>query len=163
MGTRADPAGAGAEVWEYHLPWTLTSVQSWTDSPGRSSGIPCWNCTRVLAAMVADRERGRAMALVTFGLSAGTVAGVPVGMLIGRWAGWRWTMGLVVAIGVISMAAVLARRAPCPAIAVVRIGANLRLLRTPAIAAGAAWPRGRSPWCGCGCGCGASAESPVRP
>ncbi|GAA4061130.1 MFS transporter [Actinomadura miaoliensis] len=103
---------------------------------GSGAGVLTAVATATAAAMATDRERGRAMALVTFGLSTGTVAGVPVGMLIGRWAGWRWTMGLVVAIGAISMAAVIARRAPYPAIAVARIGENLRLLRTPAIAAG---------------------------
>ncbi|PDP89520.1 MFS transporter [Glycomyces fuscus] len=103
---------------------------------GLGAGVLTAVATATAAAMVADHERGRAMALVTFGLSTGTVAGVPVGMLIGQWAGWRWTMGLVVAIGAVSMVAVLARRAPYPSIAVVRAGENLRLLRSPAVAAG---------------------------
>ncbi|RJL35582.1 MFS transporter [Bailinhaonella thermotolerans] len=103
---------------------------------GVGAGVLTAVATATAAAMVTDRERGRAMALVTFGLSTGTVAGVPVGMLIGQWAGWRWTMGLVVAIGAVSMAAVLARRAPYPSIAVVRIGENLRLLRSPAVTTG---------------------------
>ncbi|MES0835696.1 MFS transporter [Nocardiopsis tropica] len=105
---------------------------------GLGAGVLTAVATATAAAMVADRERGRAMALVTFGLSTGTVAGVPVGMLIGQWAGWRWTMGLVVAIGAVSMVAVLVRRAPYPAIAVVRLGENLRLLGSPVIAAGVA-------------------------
>lgn len=103
---------------------------------GLGAGVLTAVATATAAAMVADHERGRAMALVTFGLSTGTVAGVPVGMLIGQWAGWRWTMGLVVVIGAVSMAAVLVRRAPYPSIAVVRVGENLRLLRAPAIAMG---------------------------
>ncbi|NKY97822.1 MFS transporter [Nocardiopsis alborubida] len=105
---------------------------------GLGAGVLTAVATATAAAMVADHERGRAMALVTFGLSTGTVAGVPVGMLIGQWAGWRWTMGLVVVIGAVSMAAILLRRAPYPSIAVVRVGENLRLLRAPAIAAGVA-------------------------
>ncbi|WP_150251587.1 MFS transporter [Nocardiopsis deserti] len=103
---------------------------------GLGAGVLTAVATATAAAMVAEHERGRAMALVTFGLSTGTVAGVPVGMLIGQWAGWRWTMGLVVVIGAVSMAAILLRRAPYPSIAVVRVGENLRLLRAPAIAAG---------------------------
>ncbi len=103
---------------------------------GLGAGVLTAVATATAAAMVADHERGRAMALVTFGLSTGTVAGVPVGMLIGQWAGWRWTMGLVVVIGAVSMAAILVRRAPYPSIAVVRVGENLRLLGAPAIAMG---------------------------
>ncbi|MGI5119116.1 MFS transporter [Marinactinospora thermotolerans] len=103
---------------------------------GVGAGILTAVATATAAAMVAEHERGRAMALVTFGLSTGTVAGVPLGMLIGQWAGWRWTMGLVVAIGIISMAAVLARRGPYPTILVAKVGENLRLLTAPVITAG---------------------------
>ncbi|MDN5759798.1 MAG: MFS transporter, partial [Tomitella sp.] len=50
---------------------------------GAGAGILTAVATATAAAMVKDEERGRAMAMVTFGLSTGTVAGVPVGMLIG--------------------------------------------------------------------------------
>jgi predicted MFS family arabinose efflux permease len=105
---------------------------------GVGAGILTAVATATAAAMVDNHERGRAMALVTFGLSTGTVAGVPVGMLIGQWAGWRWTMGLVVVIGVVSMIALLVRREPYPTIAVVKVGENLRLLTAPAVATGVA-------------------------
>lgn len=59
--------------------------------------------------MVSEERRGRAMALVTFGLAPGTVAGVPIGILIGEQIGWRWTMGLAVTVGVVSMAALAFR------------------------------------------------------
>ncbi|EAM2945595.1 MFS transporter [Salmonella enterica] len=81
---------------------------------GMGAGILTAVATATAAAMVADHERGRAMSLVTFGLSTGTVAGVPVGMLIGQSAGWRWTMALVVLIGVVSMAALAFRAKTLP-------------------------------------------------
>ncbi|MFJ3608470.1 MFS transporter [Streptomyces anulatus] len=81
---------------------------------GVGAGILTAVATATAAAMVADHERGRAMSLVTFGLSAGTVAGVPVGMIIGQSAGWRWTMALVVLIGVVSMAALALRAKTLP-------------------------------------------------
>ncbi len=81
---------------------------------GAGAGILTAVATATAAAMVKDEERGRAMAMVTFGLSTGTVAGVPVGMLIGQSAGWRWTMGLVVLIGVLSMAALALRARTLP-------------------------------------------------
>lgn len=81
---------------------------------GAGAGILTAVATATAAAMVTDQQRGRAMAMVTFGLSTGTVAGVPVGMLIGQTAGWRWTMGLVVLIGVLSMAALAVRLRTLP-------------------------------------------------
>lgn len=81
---------------------------------GAGAGILTAVATATAAAMVKDEERGRAMAMVTFGLSTGTVAGVPVGMLIGQSAGWRWTMGLVVLIGVLGMAALAVRSRTLP-------------------------------------------------
>lgn len=81
---------------------------------GAGAGILTAIATATAASMVTDRERGRAMAMVTFGLSTGTVAGVPVGMLIGESWGWRWTMALVVVVGVLSMIALAARARTLP-------------------------------------------------
>lgn len=98
---------------------------------GSGAGILTAVATATAAAMVSGEERGRAMAMVTFGLSAGTVAGVPIGMLISQSLSWRWTMGLVVLIGVLSMAALAVRArtlphleeaASEPAIRVLRVG-----------------------------------------
>ncbi|RKT88722.1 Predicted arabinose efflux permease, MFS family [Saccharopolyspora antimicrobica] len=83
---------------------------------GAGAGVLTAVATATAAAMVADHERGRAMAMVTFGLSTGTVAGVPVGMIIGDRLNWRWTMGLVVAVGVLSMIALAVRARAIPAL-----------------------------------------------
>jgi MFS transporter, DHA1 family, inner membrane transport protein len=79
---------------------------------GVGAGIFTAFATATAAGMVEAGRRGRAMSLVTFGLSTGTVLGVPIGMLIGQRAGWRWTMALVVVIGAISLVAIVARREP---------------------------------------------------
>ncbi|MFI2561100.1 MFS transporter [Nocardia farcinica] len=83
---------------------------------GAGAGVITAVATATAAAMVADHERGRAMSMVTFGLSAGTVAGVPVGMLIGTRFDWRWTMALVVVIGVLSMIALATRARTLPSL-----------------------------------------------
>ncbi|WP_258047303.1 MFS transporter [Streptomyces sp. SM13] len=97
---------------------------------GVGAGILTAVATATAAAMVADHERGRAMSLVTFGLSAGTVAGVPVGMIIGRNAGWRWTMALVVLIGVVSMAALAFRGKTLPRLDAAAGGSAFTVLRS---------------------------------
>lgn len=97
---------------------------------GVGAGILTAVATATAAAMVADHERGRAMSLVTFGLSTGTVAGVPVGMLIGQSAGWRWTMALVVVIGVVSMAALVFRAKTLPRLDVAAGGSAFTVLRS---------------------------------
>ncbi|MFE1364280.1 MFS transporter [Streptomyces anulatus] len=97
---------------------------------GVGAGILTAVATATAAAMVADHERGRAMSLVTFGLSAGTVAGVPVGMIIGQRAGWRWTMALVVLIGVVSMAALAFRGKTLPRLDAAAGGSAFTVLRS---------------------------------
>lgn len=96
---------------------------------GAGAGILTAVATAAAAAMVADHERGRAMSLVTFGLSTGTVAGVPVGMLIGQNVGWRWTMALVVLIGLVSMAALAFRAKTLPHLDVATSGSAFSVLR----------------------------------
>ncbi|GAA1490952.1 MFS transporter [Brachybacterium sacelli] len=96
---------------------------------GAGAGILTAVATATAAAMVSDQERGRAMAMVTFGLSTGTVAGVPLGMLIGQSAGWRWTMGLVVLIGVLSMAALAVRARTLPRLDAAASEPAFRVLR----------------------------------
>ena len=103
---------------------------------GAGAGILTAVATATAAAMVKDEERGRAMALVTFGLSTGTVAGVPVGMLIGQSAGWRWTMGLVVLIGVLSMAALAVRARTLPQLDSAAGEPAFRVLRSGKVSVG---------------------------
>ncbi|WP_026411523.1 MFS transporter [Actinomadura oligospora] len=97
---------------------------------GAGAGVLTAVATATAAAMVADHERGRAMAMVTFGLSTGTVAGVPIGMLIGDRLNWRWTMGLVVAIGLLSMVALAVQARTIPSLPASR-GPAFAVLRTP--------------------------------
>ncbi|MFF3538054.1 MFS transporter [Streptomyces sp. NPDC002466] len=97
---------------------------------GVGAGVLTAVATATAAAMVADHERGRAMSLVTFGLSTGTVAGVPVGMLIGQSAGWRWTMAMVVLIGVVSMVALALRAKALPRLDAGSGGSAFAVLRS---------------------------------
>mgnify|MGYP002721468172 CR=1 FL=1 len=102
---------------------------------GIGAGILTAVATAAAAGMVTTEQRGRAIAMVTFGLSTGTVAGVPLGMLIGEHVSWRWTMGLVVAVGLLSQLAVLLRREPIPNSGSTS-GNSLAVVAIPQVAAG---------------------------
>ncbi|WP_327087977.1 MFS transporter [Nonomuraea sp. NBC_01738] len=62
----------------------------------------------VATALTSPERRGRALALVMGGLSVSSALGVPLGTWLGGVAGWRATIWLVVALGVVGLAGVLA-------------------------------------------------------
>jgi predicted MFS family arabinose efflux permease len=103
---------------------------------GAGAGVLTAVATATAGALVAEHERGRAMALVTFGLSLGTVAGVPLGMLIGELVGWRGTMGFVVLIGVLSMLVLALRSGALPRLPTARRSGGRTMLRDRRVALG---------------------------
>ena len=61
----------------------------------------------VAVAIASPERRGRAIALVTSGMTAATVLGVPLGTWIGAHFGWRATFILVAILGAIALAGLL--------------------------------------------------------
>ncbi|MEH2479527.1 putative MFS family arabinose efflux permease [Nitrobacteraceae bacterium AZCC 2146] len=61
----------------------------------------------VSIAIATPERRGRAIALVTSGLTVATVLGVPLGTWIGNHFGWRATFVLVAVLGAIALAGLL--------------------------------------------------------
>jgi predicted MFS family arabinose efflux permease len=61
----------------------------------------------VAAAIAAPERRGRALALVTSGISIATVLGVPFGTIIGDKYGWRATFASVAVLGAVALASLL--------------------------------------------------------
>lgn len=112
--------------------------------------------TGAAGAMMPGR-RDRAMATITLGLSLGTVAGVPVGMLIAGRVGWRAAMGLIVVLGLVALAALAARGAAIPDLPRPnrsnrsnrsnRPEGTAEGARDPRIPAGRARIRRRAEWC----------------
>ncbi|MHA6693600.1 MFS transporter [Homoserinimonas sp. A520] len=84
-----------------------------------------WSIVMVYAtSLVAPSVSGRTVAIVSAGASAATVAGIPLGTLIGQVADWRVVFGaLAVALGLI--AAVIQRRLPRSAGVVARSGRRI--------------------------------------
>ncbi|MFJ9948408.1 MFS transporter [Kitasatospora sp. NPDC091207] len=69
------------------------------------------NAGATAAALAGERHRGRAIAIVTVGLTASLALGAPLGTAIGNAIGWRATMWFVTALAV-PVAAVIALRLP---------------------------------------------------
>jgi predicted MFS family arabinose efflux permease len=61
----------------------------------------------VAVAIALPERRGRAVALVTSGITVATVLGVPLGTLIGDQYGWRATFALVAVLGALALAGLL--------------------------------------------------------
>ncbi|UPK36728.1 MFS transporter [Bradyrhizobium sp. 186] len=61
----------------------------------------------VSVAIASPERRGRAVALVTSGLTVATVVGVPLGNLVGSLFGWRATFAMVALLGAVALAGLL--------------------------------------------------------
>jgi predicted MFS family arabinose efflux permease len=63
----------------------------------------------VAVAIAPPERRGRAVALVTSGLTVATVIGVPLGTLVGNHLSWRATFLMVAALGALALVGILLR------------------------------------------------------
>ena len=61
----------------------------------------------VSVAVASPERRGRAVALVTSGISVATVVGVPLGNLVGSLFGWRATFVMVALLGAVALAGLI--------------------------------------------------------
>ncbi|MFG2225527.1 MFS transporter [Streptomyces sp. NPDC048644] len=101
---------------------------------GAGAGVYSALSTAAAAALVPPERRGRALALVMGGMSAGTVLGVPLGVLLAEHAGWRATMWLVTGLGVVALAGLAGLLPPVPAGPAVPVRARLTALTDRAVA-----------------------------
>lgn len=67
--------------------------------------------TRFAAELAPASQRGRAIGIVFMGISASLVLGVPIGMRIADWAGWR-AVFVSIAVPALPLALLLGRRLP---------------------------------------------------
>ncbi|POM23163.1 Sugar efflux transporter B [Actinomadura rubteroloni] len=68
-----------------------------------------WSVAVSLAGtLVPDARKGRAIALVYAGISFAQLLGVPGGVALGHWLGWRWAMGVLPVAGLVVVAVLAA-------------------------------------------------------
>ncbi|MFG2897420.1 MFS transporter [Streptomyces zaomyceticus] len=85
-------------------------------------------------ALVPPERRGRALGLVLGGMSAGTVLGVPLGLLVAAGSGWRTTLWLITGLGVVALTGVAAALPPVEGAAAPSLRARLGALARPRVA-----------------------------
>ncbi|MEV6113834.1 MFS transporter [Streptomyces sp. NPDC052109] len=73
---------------------------------GVGAGLYSPMAAAAAAGLVAPERRGRALAMITGGMSTGVVLGVPLGLVLAQHAGWRSTMWLVVALTALAFAGI---------------------------------------------------------
>lgn len=95
---------------------------------GAGAGLYASQASVAAADLVPEQLRGRALGLVMGGMSAGTVLGVPLGVLLAEQAGWRSTMWLITTLGAAVMIAVYGLLPSAPAGRVVSARQRLAVL-----------------------------------
>lgn len=90
--------------------------------------------TLAAASLVSPEKRGRALAIVTGGMTLAILFGVPFGILIGGAFGWRATFGLIAILTVIAALALAVWLPALPALPVISLRARLVLLTNRQIA-----------------------------
>ncbi len=101
---------------------------------GAGAGVYSAMSTAAAAALVPGERRGRALALVMGGMSAGTVLGVPIGVLLAEHTGWRATMWLLTGLGTFALAGLAALLPQVPSQPAVPLRARLGAVADRAVA-----------------------------
>ncbi|WP_216356094.1 MFS transporter [Alcaligenes faecalis] len=63
-----------------------------------ASAVVCVLATTLITKLVPASLRGRAIGLIFMGISGSLVLGVPIGMMLGQWSGWRSVFSMLAAV-----------------------------------------------------------------
>ncbi|MEW9516115.1 MFS transporter [Streptomyces tubercidicus] len=70
---------------------------------GIGAGLYSPMAAATAAGLAGEEKRGRSLAIVMGGMSIGTVIGVPLGVLLADHVGWRGTLWLITALGLVAV------------------------------------------------------------
>ncbi|MFG2917670.1 MFS transporter [Kitasatospora sp. NPDC048298] len=101
---------------------------------GVGAGLYLALAASAAASLVDEKRRGRALAVIMGGMSSGTVIGVPLGVFIAQHSGWRTTLWLVTAIGLVSFAGLALRLPVLPATTSVTLRQRAQVVTDPRVA-----------------------------
>ncbi|MCX4097594.1 MFS transporter [Nocardia sp. alder85J] len=69
---------------------------------GMGAGLYAPMSATAAVGLLSPERRGRALAMITGGMSSGVVVGVPLGLVLSAHTSWRWTIWLVVALTLVA-------------------------------------------------------------
>ncbi|MFE6069751.1 MFS transporter [Streptomyces sp. NPDC056525] len=101
---------------------------------GAGAGLFTPAAATAAVALVPPERRGRALGLVLGGMSAGTVLGVPLGLLVAADSGWRTALWLITGLGVVALAGVGTALPPVRGAAAPSLRARFGALTRPRVA-----------------------------
>ncbi|MEU4105566.1 MFS transporter [Streptomyces tanashiensis] len=101
---------------------------------GAGAGLFTPAAATAAVALVPPERRGRALGLVLGGMSAGTVLGVPLGLLVAAGSGWRAALWLITALGVAALLGVATALPPVRGAAAPSLRARFGALARPRVA-----------------------------
>ncbi|MFE8147213.1 MFS transporter [Brenneria goodwinii] len=98
---------------------------------GIGAGLYSPQASSCAANTVDTSKKGKALSFILAGLSMGTALGVPVGLWIEQWLSWRWTIGLIMALSIISAIGISRRSASFPPLISISWHDRFVSLKTP--------------------------------
>jgi predicted MFS family arabinose efflux permease len=100
-----------------------------------AAGLYAPNANALAGAIVAPEKRGRALAIVSGGMTLAIALGLPIGAMVGHAFGWRATFLMVAAMGMVAIGGILAgvRRDAGAGATVASLGERLCVVRQPAV------------------------------
>lgn len=66
-----------------------------------ASAVVCVLATTLITKLVPASLRGRAIGLIFMGISGSLVLGVPIGMMLGQWSGWRSVFSMLAVVATV--------------------------------------------------------------
>ncbi|MGW8359686.1 MFS transporter [Streptomyces wedmorensis] len=101
---------------------------------GAGAGLFTPAAATAAVALVPPERRGRALGLVLGGMSAGTVLGVPLGLLVAAGSGWRAALWLITGLGLVALLGVATALPAVRGAAAPALRARLGALARPGVA-----------------------------
>lgn len=102
---------------------------------GIGAGLYTPTALSAAASFVPHNQRGRALGVVIGGLAMGTAIGVPCGLLLAQHLGWRMTLWLIAALGILAFAGITLRLPHVTAATPPSLRQRVAILGDPRVAA----------------------------
>lgn len=113
------------------LATSFITLAIWRAVAGVGAGVYLALGIAASAAITAEANRGKAIAIIMGGMASGTVLGVPISLLLAERLGWESAMWLISALGLIAYAGLQVKLPTLPSAPTLSLVRKLAILRSP--------------------------------